>query len=353
MRPRNHIAIVLDCSGSMYGIRRSTIEAFNGIVEEIRRRSEQEGQDTTVTLVLVANTARVKFFNADVRTLRPLSEWDYNPAGATALFDGVGLAIHSLQPEAVSPGTSFLVLVVTDGEENNSQSYTAADIKAALDRLQKTDQWTFAFQLPPGTSAAFMKAFGISRDNVREWEPTSSGISQVHRDTCAGLGNYFAARSQGCRSVSSFYVTTDLANLSTSTLAQELEDVSARFRLFTVEKEMAVRDFVESKTGRPYVIGSAYYQLMKNEKVQPTKAVLLMEKGKKVVWGGDEARRLIGLPAGVEARVVPGNHANFDIFVQSTSVNRKLPRGTRLLLDITCVKDLPPTWDHQASTRVV
>lgn len=32
-----------------------------------------------------------------------------------------------------------------------------------------------------------------------------------------------------------------------------------------------------------------------------------------------------------DAQVKPGNHANFDIFVQSTSFNRKLVRGTKLL----------------------
>jgi hypothetical protein len=41
---------------------------------------------------------------------------------------------------------------------------------------------------------------------------------------------------------------------------------------------------------------------------------------------------MIGLPANADAKVEPGNHANYDIFVQSTSVNRKLPRGTKLIV---------------------
>jgi hypothetical protein len=57
-----------------------------------------------------------------------------------------------------------------------------------------------------------------------------------------------------------------------------------------------------------------------------------MEKGSKAIYGGNAARSLIGLPYGAEAKVEPGNHANYDIFVQSTSTNRKLVRGTKLLV---------------------
>lgn len=55
-----------------------------------------------------------------------------------------------------------------------------------------------------------------------------------------------------------------------------------------------------------------------------------MEKGKGSVYGGEDARRLLDLPDHV-TKVRPGNHANFDIFIQSTSINRKLKNGTRVI----------------------
>lgn len=78
---------------------------------------------------------------------------------------------------------------------------------------------------------------------------------------------------------------------------------------------------------------------MKPEKVQGSKKVLLVEKGKPEVWAGSQARQMIGLPIAADAKVEPGNHANYDIFVQSTSVNRKLPRGTKIIVldNIVCV----------------
>ena len=49
------------------------------------------------------------------------------------------------------------------------------------------------------------------------------------------------------------------------------------------------------------------------------------------MYTGPEARSLLGLPD-VEVRVKPDHNDDFTIFVQSTSVNRKLVPNTRLLL---------------------
>ena len=161
------------------------------------------------------------------------------------------------------------------------------------------------------------------------------------------MSNYYQAKASGAHAVKSFFkMTTDLSKVEAQDVYKTLADISNNFRILKVVQEKSVKEFVEEKTGKPYIIGSAFYQLMKPEVVQTTKQVLIMEKGKKTVWGGSEARKLIGLPNDKNAKVNPGNHSNFDIFVQSTSVNRKLPRGTSLLLDLTRQQDLQPTWDH-------
>jgi hypothetical protein len=49
------------------------------------------------------------------------------------------------------------------------------------------------------------------------------------------------------------------------------------------------------------------------------------------MFAGAEARKMIGLPTDRNARLHPGDHKNFDLFIQSFSVNRKLVAGTGLL----------------------
>jgi hypothetical protein len=351
---KNHIAIVLDRSGSMHSIRAETIKSFNDTVETIREQSQESGQETTVSLIVFSNHAKIVFFNADVRTLKPLTPRDYVPDGLTALFDGVGLCIDSFRnlPDAKDKDVSFLVITITDGDENNSTQYSASKVVQMLKETQSTDRWSFAFQLPAGRRDHFSQKYGVPSDNIREWEATKVGTQTAAVATTQGLTNFYRARSLGKMSVRNFYeMTTDMSRVDVKTVRSKLDDISDRFTILEVPKEMAIKEFVEEKTGRVYVIGSAYYQLMKTEQVQETKDVLIMEKGKKAVWGGREARDLIKLPHDGTAKVYPGNHSNYDIFVQSTSVNRKLVRGTRVLIDNTIKRDLMPTWDHTAVAR--
>ena len=92
-----------------------------------------------------------------------------------------------------------------------------------------------------------------------------------------------------------------------------------------------IKDFVESWTQETYRQGSAYYQLVKAETIQPGKQVCIVEKATGKVFSGPEARHILNLPK-FEVRVNAVDHPKFDIYIQSTSVNRKLPSGTNILV---------------------
>lgn len=199
------------------------------------------------------------------------------------------------------------------------------------------DNWTITFQLPPRTKSSFCRQFGIPEGNVREWEATTQGVTELESVTTCSIQNYYGALASGKRSVKNFYsMTTDLSGMSPKDLKLALVDQKSQFKVIKVDKEADIRPFVESKTGVPYKKGIAYYQLSKPEKIQPNKDILIMEKGKPSIWGGNPGRALIGLPTdGITySKVNPGNHANYDIFVKSNSVNRKLVRGTTLLVKV-------------------
>lgn len=85
-------------------------------------------------------------------------------------------------------------------------------------------------------------------------------------------------------------------------------------------------------TSGPYVKGCAFYQLTKPELVQKHKDLMVKEKTGRVLYGGQEVRKVLGLPEFQDGKVTPGNHANYDVFVQSTANNRKLVRGTTVMV---------------------
>lgn len=351
VKQKTIVAFVLDQSSSMTHLRESAKKSFNDMLRTVQEGSEREGVDTLVTVISFADHAGVVTPPTPAAQVSPLSY--YPTGGNTALFDGFGLAADTVSGffGADDDNTSVLIIAFTDGEENMSRKYNAHSTRNRIEELQATGRYTVAFNVPPGYRDRFVRQFNIPTDNVREWEATVRGIDEGTQVNTSSIGSYMTARAKGTRAVTNFYqdVTTDLSKVSKKVINRTLDDLSKNFKTLTVGAEQAVKEFVEAKTGK-YVIGSAYYQLMKPEKVQPQKAVLLMDKATKAVYGGNDARDLIGLPTdGVtHAKVEPGNHANFEVFVQSTSVNRKLPRGTKVLVDQTKTTNSTPTWDHMA-----
>ena len=340
-----YAAIVLDNSGSMSHISEAAKKAFNDLIYSFKANST--AVDTMLTTVIFGSHARVTQGPAMAHLIAPITM--YYPNENTALFDGVGLAIETLQsiPRRADDEVSYLVMVVTDGEENYSMKWNARSINTKMAELQQ-GPWTFAYQVPRGYASNFTRVFGVPAGNIREWEQTTVGTQEMAKSNTRSLGTYYAAAgaSASAVQVDSFFVQTDLSKLTSKQVQTKLDDLSDRFKAYEVKAEAPVKDFVEAKTKRPYVVGQAFYQLMKTEKVQPSKQVLIVEKGKQAVWGGQQARNLIGLPAGANAKVVPGNHSNYDIYVQSASVNRKLPRGTKVLIDVQQTQGIAPTWDH-------
>jgi hypothetical protein len=343
--PTTFVALVMDVSGSMNHIKAEAAECLNGVLASLRKQPK-----TKVGIFVFGDTARVHTVVAAADKVRDVVPFACNEY--TALYDGVGVAVEALKEAAAryKKSAEFLVITFTDGEENRSKLYTQASIKALMTELNGTDKWTFAFNVPPGFSYA-IKRLGIDMGNIREWEGTKRGMIETRVCTVSATNNYFDQKgATGASATRDFYsaVQTDMSKVATAQVKRKLDDVSDRFKAFEVKQEVVVRDFVEAKLKRPYVIGQAYYQLMKPEKVQPSKQVLIQEKGKQAVWGGPEARELIGLPANQHAKVTPGNHSNYDIYVQSASVNRKLPRGTKILVDTKLSQGVKPTWDHTA-----
>jgi hypothetical protein len=351
-----HVAIVLDASSSImtYGIRDHLMNAFNARVATLRSQAEKYGQDVRITLVQFADNADLKYTGVPVGSVRPLTAYDYTPWGNTALFDGLGRAIEALKAD--EDAEAFLVETITDGEENASKYYsspnsprwnwTTKDIIQVMKGCSQEGNWTFAFQMPPGKGDPFARAFGIPRECVHEWEATAKGVQTATATTQDALGTYFLARSTGEKSVKTFYqpVSADLSKVKPSDIKRKLTDLSGSLKVWKVDQEAPIANFIAAKSKKEYVIGSAFYEVTKVEKVQPNKDVLVMEKGQKAIWGGPEARKLIGLPDGEHAKLDPLNLSIFRVFVRSTSPNRKLVRGTSVIFDPKHTKPSTPTW---------
>jgi hypothetical protein len=328
-RLKNYLTFVMDHSASMSRIKSDVQRTFNSLLAQHQQAAKEEDQDTQVSLVDFSTTVKEVFAGRPIENVAPIV--NYYLDDMTALLDGVGRAIeiNDAMTDSEDDHVSHLIMVLTDGHENCSRVYNWTTLQSRIERMQARGNWTFVFQVPPGATSIFT-ARGIPAGNVREWEATTQGVEAAAAATSVGTQSFYRSRSAGKKAVNNFY--TDLSDLKTSDLRKNLDDQQAFYQSYAVPKEVEIRSFVEAQTGKPYLSGSAFYQLTKPETIQWRKDVLIREKNKRAVWGGDEARKMIGLQPFTDCKVTPGNHANFDIFVQSTSTNRKLVRGTSVLV---------------------
>ncbi len=331
MAMKNYIGFVNDHSGSMTTIKYAAMQDYNANITAVKDAASREMLDTVVSVVgigLIGNDGtevrrQVQISNPHV--LKPITDWP--TPGGTPLYDGIGSMIELLSglPDANDPNVSFLVMITTDGEELSSRKYDAYSLRKLIADVSRSGQWTFAFRVPKGTNKQAIENLGIPPGNIQFWETTTAGMQASTQVTTKAVDSYFTARASGARSSNVFYA--DASKVDT----QSLQDVTKDVSLYVVpanDSGIEIRDFI-LRHRMEYLKGAAFYQLTKTEaRVSHTKQILVREQSTGKIFAGASARKMIGLPTDRNARLHPGDHKNYDLFIQSESVNRKLVGGT-------------------------
>lgn len=330
----NHIVLVLDASSSMLLVANELVKVADKQIEYLARRSKELDQETRVTVYTFNTTGYVGsgsnninclIYDKDVLRVPSIAGL-YNPQGATPLIDATMTALSdlALTPEKYGEH-SFLVYVLTDGEENTSRS-SSFDLATKVKGLP--DNWTLATFVPNQTGVFEAKKFGFPKENIAVWDATSAaGVNEMGERIRQTTETFMVNRSRGIRGSRSLF---SLETPSATKVAHTLSSLNyGQFRLLDVDYTSRIDEFVESHLNRRYQLGEAYYQLTKPETIQPQKQVAILLDSR--VYIGKEARDLLGLPDN-HVRVRPSDYTDYKIFVQSTSANRKLVAGTKLLI---------------------
>ena len=106
-----------------------------------------------------------------------------------------------------------------------------------------------------------------------------------------------------------------------------------RFQILEVDRDCSIKEFVEEQ-GATFKKGRGFYEFTKTETIQAYKEIILMDKKTGDLFAGKAARDMLGLPEGTEARIKPASLDKYMVFVQSTSVNRKLIAKTKFLYEV-------------------
>lgn len=332
--PTTYVGISRDHSASMMSLVNSAKKDYNEQIEVIKKTAVGNVKVTTVKCGVGWNGANlIEHVGTFPNNLSPLTEYVAD-GRSTPLFDSVSQLIDLMQQNAsISADGVYLIMAITDGEDNSSKTSGYA-LGERIKSLQKTDRWTFTFRVPKGYAQRLSTTLGIPRENILEWEQTIKGVERATDVNIAAMSNYFGAVAAGNMTASrSFY--TDASNLKPADLKSSMADITRQVEVHTIPLNggsVDVSTFSSRFLGRPLQTGTIFYQLMKREaKVQDYKIVCIRDKKTGKVFGGDSARDLLGIPRTGTHSIIPGNHGQYDVFVQSTSLNRKLPPGTKVL----------------------
>ena len=168
MRKRTtELVFIIDRSGSMHGLEADTIGGFNSMLE---KQKNEEGH-AYVSTVLFNDRSEVIHDRLNIKRVSPMTGRHYIPGGCTALLDAVGGAIkhigniHKYSRKSDVPEKTLFV-IITDGMENASHKYSAAQIKEMINRQQKEYGWEFIFLGANIDAVAAADDIGISEDRA-------------------------------------------------------------------------------------------------------------------------------------------------------------------------------------------
>ncbi|MBR1928130.1 MAG: VWA domain-containing protein [Paludibacteraceae bacterium] len=184
--------IVLDASGSMDCIRKTALSGCNETIQSIRSLAKNADQEHFLSLIWF-NSEDVTHYLYDccpISSVNDLTLDDYIPNSCTPLYDAVGKSICHLRDQLPkSEKVNVLVTIITDGEENSSELFTAQKIKSLVSELKQSG-WTFAFIGANQDEVLEAQKMGIN--NSMSFEQSEVGTASMFRKACAARARYCA-----------------------------------------------------------------------------------------------------------------------------------------------------------------
>lgn len=171
------LVFILDKSGSMGGLESDTIGGYNAMLE---KQKAVEGE-CHITTVLFDNNYELLHDRIDIKAVSPITDKEYFVGGSTALLDAIGRTIHKIGNAQKHTAEGYraekvMFVIITDGEENSSHEYSAAKIKAQIERQKAKYGWEFIFLGANIDAVDTAARFGISADRAQNYHADSEGV---------------------------------------------------------------------------------------------------------------------------------------------------------------------------------
>lgn len=209
--------LVLDMSGSMSTIAKSTMDGVNNSIKDMQETADKLKLKAFCSLLLFDHNFVSVYKFVPVQEVVPLTNAVYKPHGWTALNDAVAMAIDDLKDKLKgredSDDVDVTITIFTDGGENKSVKYPGEGNKKLLGLIEEIKQnwhWTFAF-IGAGTEEqvqAQAATVGVAASNVMNFMPTCDGMLDATRGLSAARMSKMASYSMGIKANTGYFIPT-------------------------------------------------------------------------------------------------------------------------------------------------
>lgn len=260
----NHVALVLDGSGSMRRHSGSVIKMADEQIRHLMMKSEELEQETRVSVYVFDDDVHRAIFDRDVMRLPSIADL-YWIHGGTALVDALKKSQDDLKTTSQTYGDhAFLTYMLTDGQENVSKVY---DKMATIRSYTKDapENWTVAWLVPDTSAQAYLERCGVDAGSIAIWNTGSAkGIEDVGKTIAAATTSYMTARSTGVRGTKSLFKTLDTSAqvVNAKTVTSKLTPMGKNsYELHDVKERIRIQPFVIDVLKKSfYRVGKGFYQ---------------------------------------------------------------------------------------------
>jgi uncharacterized protein YegL len=195
-----YIGFVQDHSGSMSSNAQLAKDNFN----EQRAKLLKEDDDTMDNLVTIVEFDDEIHCNADNMPITEVKELDkWWTGGMTALYDAIAFCINNIKQKMDADNRTdkaALIVVQTDGAENQSSDYAGEEgrkrINKLINELEETKLWTFVF-LGENIDEEVAMDMGFKMSNIMKHGSGQQNVATAYACSTQGLDKFSKMRKRG------------------------------------------------------------------------------------------------------------------------------------------------------------
>ena len=204
--------LIVDKSGSMMDSIDATIDGFNAQIDRIRMLTREfPEQVISVGLTLFDDEVQCLYSEMAPEKCPLLDHKRYKPGGRTALLDAIGMTIQKLEKGRAESemyhSVTVVMVIITDGHENASRSYTFEDVSKKIATLQETGQWTFTYLGATLDAVEIGNKLNIDKRNSRSYDKKDMG-REVFDNLSTSMRAYLLKKRMG-GDINDFFDKTD------------------------------------------------------------------------------------------------------------------------------------------------